>query len=107
MRHFFLFAFLFLVAPLVSAQTVHDYASVEFSPGIRKLGVFGTGIESKVVDLKPVNMDKSALDIQNFFAEVQGLEAQGWEVASQDVVALAKGMHMYVWVLRRPRRVTP
>lgn len=107
MRYLLFTLLLLLLVPAAGAQTVHDYASVEFSPGIRKLGVFGTGLETKVVDLKPVNMDKSALDIQNFFAEVQGLEAQGWEVVAQDVVALAKGMHMYVWVLRRPRPVTP
>lgn len=99
-----IFALLALAfAPCAHGQTVHDYASVEFSPGIRKLGVFGTGISSKVVDLKVVNMDKRAQDILVFFHEVQEMEQQGWEVTGQDVVALDKGVHMYVWTLRRPR----
>jgi hypothetical protein len=106
MRHLLFTLLLAALAPTAFAQTVFDYASVEFSPGIRKLGVFGTGVETKVVDLKPINMDKGALDIQNFFREVQALEATGWEVTAQDVVALGKGSHMYVWVMRRPRAAT-
>ncbi len=86
-----------------SAQSVHEYASVEFSPAIRKLGIFSTASPSKVVDLKPLHMDKRELDIVAFFQEVQNMEAQGWEVTGQDVVALDKGIHMYVWTLRKPR----
>lgn len=88
---------------VVSAQTVHDYASVEFSPGIRKLGVFSTAMPAKVIDLKTVHMNKRDLDIISFFHEVQDLEKLGWELISQDVVALDRGLHMYVWVLRKPR----
>lgn len=86
-----------------TCQTVHDYASVEFSPGIRKLGVFGTGLAGKVVDLKTVNMAKRDQDILVFFQEVQELERQGWQLTGQDVVALDKGVHLYVWTLRRAR----
>lgn len=86
-----------------TAQTVYDYASVEFSPAIRKLGVFSTAMPSKVVDLKPIHMDKRELDIITFFSEVQDMERLGWEVTSQDVVALDKGVHMYVWTLRKPK----
>ncbi|MFN3875670.1 MAG: hypothetical protein ACK4L7_07145, partial [Flavobacteriales bacterium] len=68
------------------------------------VGVFGTGIPSKVIDLKPLHMAKRDLDILAFFTQVQELEAQGWQLVSQDVVALDKGVHMYVWTMRRPRR---
>jgi hypothetical protein len=85
------------------AQSIHEYASVEFSPGIRKLGVFGTSLPAKVIDLKTVNTTKRDLDILVFFGEVQELERQGWELTSQDVVALDRGLHMYVWSLRKPR----
>lgn len=61
-----------------SAQTVHEYASVEYSPAIRKMGVFSTSMPSKVVDMKPIHMDKSELDIITFFNEVQDMEKQGW-----------------------------
>lgn len=88
----------------VSAQTTYDYASIEFSPGIRKLGVFGTSLTAKVIDLKAVNMTKRDHDILVFFGEVQELEGQGWEVSSQDVVALDRGLHMYVWTLRKAKR---
>ena len=91
------------VTASASAQTVHDFASVEFSPGIRKLGVFSTSMPNKVVDLKPLNMDKRELDMGVFFQEVQEMEKQGWEVTSQDVVALDKGVHMYVWSLRKSK----
>ncbi|MBK7945028.1 MAG: hypothetical protein IPJ85_06845 [Flavobacteriales bacterium] len=47
----------------VSAQTTYDYASIEFSPGIRKLGVFGTSLPAKVIDPKAVNMTKRDHDI--------------------------------------------
>ncbi|MFZ1694650.1 MAG: hypothetical protein WAT74_15745 [Flavobacteriales bacterium] len=107
MRHLLVTLFLCLVASYATAQTVHDYASVEFSPGIRKVGVFGTGIPAKVIDLKTVNMSKRELDMTNFFQEVQELEGQGWEVVGQDVVALDKGVHMYVWTLRKPKRAAP
>lgn len=90
-------------ASLASAQSVHEYASIEFSPAIRKLGIFGTSMPSKVVDLKVVHMDKRELDILTFFQEVQDMEKQGWEVFSNDVVALDKGIHMYVWTLRKPK----
>ena len=86
-----------------SAQTVHEYASVEFSPAIRKLGIFSTAMPGRVVDLKPINMDKRELDITVFFTEVQSLEKIGWEVSSQEIVALDKGVHMYVWTLRKPK----
>ena len=79
---------------------IHEYASVEFSPSLRKMGVFSTSFPNKVVDMKPIHMDKSELDIITFFNEVQDLERQGWEVSSQAIVALEKG-HMYVWSLRR------
>lgn len=102
MRNLFLTLFL-VAATCVSAQTVHEYASVEFSPAIRKLGIFSTTAPSKVVDLKPLHMDKRELDIVAFFQEVQNMEAQGWEVTGQDVVALDKGVHMYVWTLRKTR----
>lgn len=88
---------------LASAQTVYEYASVEFSPAIRKLGVFSTAAPTKVVDLKPVHMDKRELDIITFFNEVQDMERSGWEVTSQEIVALDKGVHMYVWTLRKPK----
>ena len=78
----------------------HEYASVEFSPALRKMGVFSTSFPNKVVDMKPIHMDKSELDIITFFNEVQELERQGWEVSSQAIVALEKG-HMYVWSLRK------
>ncbi len=92
-----------LMAQALRAQTVHDYASVEFSPGIRKLGVFGTSLPSKVIDLKTLHMSKRDQDILTFFTEVQELERQGWQVASQDMVALDRGLHMYVWTLRKAR----
>lgn len=99
-----LFALLLgLFAGAAHAQSIHDYASVEFSPGIRKLGVFGTGIPAKVVDLKAVNMGKRDQDILVFFGEVQELERRGWEVVGHDVVALDRGLHMYVWTLRKGR----
>lgn len=91
-------------ATMASAQTVHDYTSIEFSPGIRKLGVFSTAFPNKVVDLKVLHMDKRDLDINTFFSEVQDLESKGWEVTSQDIVALDKGLHMYVWTLRKARQ---
>ena len=84
------------------AQTAHEYASVEFSPAIRKMGVFSTAAPSKVVDMKPIHMDKSELDIITFFNQVQDMEQQGWEVTSQEIVALEKG-HMYVWILRKAK----
>ena len=87
-----------------SAQVVHDFASVEFSPSIRKFGVFSTTAPSKVVDLKPLNMDKRDLDMVSFFHEIQDMEKQGWEVTGQDVVALQEGVHMYVWTLRRSKQ---
>lgn len=104
MKRLLLVSLLALAAAAMRAQAVHDYASVEFSPGIRKLGVFGTGIATKVVDLKALHMNKRDLDIQAFFAQVQELEAQGWQLMSQDVVALDKGVHLYVWTMRKPRR---
>ncbi|MBK6342389.1 MAG: hypothetical protein IPF41_07325 [Flavobacteriales bacterium] len=107
MRQLILSSAFMLIASVLSAQVVHDYASVEFSPGIRKLGVFGTGIPAKVTDLKAINMSKRDLDMLNFFQEVQELEKQGWEVTGQDVVALDKGVHMYVWTLRRLKAGTP
>ncbi|MBK9148724.1 MAG: hypothetical protein IPM12_13020 [Flavobacteriales bacterium] len=107
MRHLILSTVFILFAAALSGQVVHDYASVEFSPGIRKLGVFGTGIPAKVIDLKTVNMSKRDLDMLNFFEEVQAMEQQGWEVAGHDVVALDKGIHMYVWTLRRLKAATP
>ncbi|HRD52506.1 MAG TPA: hypothetical protein PKY96_07650 [Flavobacteriales bacterium] len=107
MRHLLITVLFALASSFALGQTVHDYASIEFSPGIRKLGVFGTGIPAKVIDLKAVNMSKRDLDINNFFQEVQELEKQGWEVTGQDVVALDKGVHMYVWTLRRLKVVTP
>ena len=100
-----LLVLLFLALPFfVSAQTQHEYASVEFSPAIRKLGVFSTAMPAKVVDLKPINMDKRELDIIIFFQEVQDMEKQGWEVDTKDIVALDKGVHMYVWTLRKPKQ---
>lgn len=107
MRHHILSTVFILFTAALSGQVVHDYASVEFSPGIRKLGVFGTGIPAKVTDLKAINMSKRDLDMLNFFQEVQELEKQGWEVTGQDVVALDKGVHMYVWTLRRPKQANP
>lgn len=86
-----------------SAQIVHEYASVEYSPAIRKLGVFATDAPNKVVDMKVVHMDRSDLDIVTFFNEVQDMEKRGWEVVEQDIVALDKGVHMYVWILRKPK----
>lgn len=91
-------------ASFASAQAIHDYASVEFSPNLRKLGVFSTTLPEKVVDLKAMHMSKRGLDIVSFFQEVQELERQGWEVTSQDVVALDRGQHMYVWSLRKARQ---
>lgn len=85
------------------AQTAHDYASVEFSPFLRKMGVFSTTFPSKVVDMKPIHMDKAELDIITFFNEVQDMEQMGWQVTSQSIVALEKG-HMYVWTLRKPKQ---
>ena len=85
------------------AQTVHEYASVEFSPAIRKLGVFSTAFPSKITDLKTVHMSKSELDMSSFLYEIQNLEGKGWELISQDVVALEEGVHMYVWTLRKPK----
>lgn len=93
-----------VLASFATAQTVHEYASVEFSPAIRKLGVFSTVLPGKVVDLKAVHMSKRDLDIISFFQEVQDLEKQGWEVTSQEIVALDKGVHMYVWTLRKPKQ---
>lgn len=90
-------------ATFASAQTVHEYASVEFSPGLRKLGVFSTTAPEKVVDLKTVHMSKRNLDIISFFNEVQDLEAQGWVVSSREIVALDRGVHMYVWTLQKAR----
>ncbi|MBK8497565.1 MAG: hypothetical protein IPL52_01800 [Flavobacteriales bacterium] len=81
---------------------VHEYVSVEFSPALRKMGVFSTSFPNKVVDMKPIHMDKSELDIITFFNEVQELERQGWQVSSQAIVALEKG-HMYVWSLRKAK----
>ena len=101
MKKFLLTLCVVLCASLASAQTVYEYASVEFSPAIRKLGIFSTAMPSKVVDLKPVHMDKRELDIITFFNEVQDMERQGWEVTSQEIVALDKGVHMYVWTLRK------
>jgi|GEM_PF-6667022 len=46
-----------------STRTVHEYASVEYSPAIRKLGVFSTAAPNKIVDLKVVHMDKSEQDV--------------------------------------------
>lgn len=100
MKKFLVASAFVLVASFTSAQTVHEYASVEYSPAIRKMGVFSTSMPSKVVDLKPIHMDKSELDIITFFNEVQDMEKQGWEVSSQEIVALEKG-HMYVWTLRK------
>lgn len=96
------FAFV-LVGAFAHAQAAHEYASIEFSPAIRKLGVFSTAAPGKVVDLKTVHMDKRELDIISFFHEVQDMEAQGWEVTSQEIVALDKGIHMYVWTLRKAK----
>lgn len=98
-----LFAICLSFAGMASAQTVHDYASIEFSPAIRKLGVFSTAFPNKVVDLKVLHMDKREQDINTFFSEVQDLERQGWEVTAQEIVALDKGVHMYVWSLRKAR----
>ncbi|MBK9176004.1 MAG: hypothetical protein IPM46_06615 [Flavobacteriales bacterium] len=103
MKKFLLAALLCAWGVAASAQSIHDYASVEFSPGIRKLGVFGTSIPAKVIDLKTVHMNKRDQDIITFFGEVQELERQGWEVTGQDVVALDRGLHMYVWTLRKAR----
>ncbi len=91
-----------LAAPVL-AQTTHEYASVEFSPALRKMGVFSTTATSKVVDMKPIHMDKSELDIITFFNQIQDMEKEGWEVTSQEIVALEKG-HMYVWILRRTKQ---
>jgi hypothetical protein len=100
----FLIALLFgLAANTVLAQAVHEHATVEFSPGLRKLGVFATSGTSKVVDLKTVNMGKRDLDIQVFFQAVQDLEREGWELTAQDVVALDRGVHLYVWSLRKAK----
>ena len=63
-----------LFTVLAWGQTVHEYASVEFSPGLRKLGVFSTAAPAKVIDLKPVHMDRADLDIITFFNEVQDME---------------------------------
>lgn len=98
-----LFIALLCASGAVSAQSIHEYASVEFSPGLRKLGVFSTAMPEKVIDLKTVHMSKRELDIISFFREVQDLEQKGWEVTSQEVVALDRGLHMYVWTLRKPR----
>jgi hypothetical protein len=103
MKKLLVLALLLALATAGAAQTVHEYASVEFSPGIRKLGVFSTAAPSKVIDLKTVHMGKRELDMLSFFKEVQDLEGQGWQVLSQDVVALDKGVHLYVWTLRRPK----
>jgi len=103
MKHLLVLFFLCFVVATGSAQVVHDFATVEFSPGIRKVGVFSTAVEAKVIDLKAAHMDKRDLDIIAFYREVQALEQQGWEVTSQDVVALDRGVHMYVWNLRRVR----
>jgi hypothetical protein len=48
-------------------------------------------------------MAKRDQDILVFFQEVQELERQGWQLTGQDVVALDKGVHLYVWTLRRAR----
>jgi len=93
-----------VLAIAASAQTVYDYASVEFSPAMRKLGVFSTAFPNKVTDLKTVHMSKSELDMSSFLYEVQGMEEKGWEVVMQDIVALDKGVHMYVWTLRKPKQ---
>jgi len=98
-----LFILFIALGPLVSAQTLHDFATVEFSPAIRKLGVFSSAMPSKVVDLKVVHMDKSQMDILSFFQEVQDMEKLGWEVTSQDVVSLDKGVHMYIWSMRKAK----
>jgi len=99
-----LVALAFSLSALVgTTQTVHEYASVEYSPAIRKLGVFSTAAPNKIVDLKVVHMDKSELDMVTFLNEVQDMEQQGWEVMEQDIIALEKGMHMYVWTLRKPK----
>lgn len=103
MRHLLLTIMLAACTFLVSAQAVHDYTSIEFSPAIRKLGVFSTAFPNKVVDLKVLHMDKREQDINTFFSEVQDLERQGWEVTAQEIVALDKGVHMYVWSLRKAR----
>ncbi|MCB9183701.1 MAG: hypothetical protein H6591_07260 [Flavobacteriales bacterium] len=103
MNKFLLVPLLSLISLTASAQTVHDYASIEFSPAIRKLGVFSTAFPNKVVDLKVLHMDKREQDINTFFSEVQDLERQGWEVTAQEIVALDKGVHMYVWSLRKAK----
>lgn len=103
MRILTLASILLLSSVFASAQTVHDYASIEFSPAIRKLGVFSTAFPNKVVDLKVLHMDKREQDINTFFSEVQELERQGWEVTAQEIVALDKGVHMYVWSLRKAK----
>ena len=103
MRKILITIVLLVSAPLAFAQTTHEYASVEFSPALRKMGVFSTTAPGKVVDMKPIHMDKSAMDIITFFNEVQDMEQQGWEVTSQEIVALEKG-HMYVWTLRKPKQ---
>ncbi len=103
MRTFTLVLAFLLGSAYASAQTVHDYASIEFSPAIRKLGVFSTAFPNKVVDLKVLHMDKREQDINTFFSEVQDLERQGWEVTAQEIVALDKGVHMYVWSLRKAK----
>lgn len=97
--------FLLLLVPTIqaSAQTVHDYASVEFSPAIRKLGVFSTAFPAKIIELKTIHMNKLDQDIISFFQEVQQLEKEGWEMSSQNVLALDRGVHTYVWIMRKPK----
>lgn len=87
-----------------SAQTVHDYVSVDFSPSERKLGVFSSVDGTRVIDLKVENMSARDKDILTFFATIQELEAKGWEVTDTHIFPLtSKGFAMYVWFLRRAK----
>ena len=92
------------IAGSASAQTVHDYISVDFSPSERKLGVFSSVDGTRVIDLKVENMSARDKDILTFFATIQELEAKGWEVTDTHIFPVtSKGFAMYVWFLRRAR----
>jgi hypothetical protein len=105
MKPFFVaLAFILFCVVSTSAQTVHDYVSVDFSPSERKLGVFSSVDGTRVIDLKVENMSARDKDILTFFATVQELEAKGWEVTDTHIFPVtSKGFAMYVWFLRRAK----
>jgi len=100
----FLFLFSLLLGTASSAQTVHEYVSLDYSPTERKIGVFSTVDGTSYIDLKVVNMSAREKDLMTFFATLQDLESKGWQVQASHIYAMeSRGHPMYVWVLRRPR----